>query len=91
MQFTCASGEKHSTIETYSLNVPGVTSDGSLHLVERASTVERTSKTGEQVTEQKVEKANGGDPTSGLRLNMIVNDTVRPAPSGMQETWTTQK
>lgn len=86
-----ASGEKHYTEETYSLNVPGKTPDGSLHLVETVSTVERATPNGEQVTEQKVERANAGDPSSGLHVSMTVNDTVRPGPSGTQETRTTQK
>jgi hypothetical protein len=84
-------GEKRSTLETYSLNVPGLTQDASLHLVERATTVQRTNTTGEQVTEQKLAQANAGDPHSGLRLNVVVNDTVRQGPSGTQETRTTQK
>jgi hypothetical protein len=85
------SGEKRSTVETYSLNVPGLTQDSSLHLVERATTVQRTNTTGEQVTEQKLAQANAGDPHSGLRLNVVVNDTARQGPSGTQETRTTQK
>src|SRR5258708_2936394 len=50
-----ASGVKRDTCETYSGNVPGSVSDGSLHLVERATTVQRTSSTGQQSTEQQVE------------------------------------
>src|SRR6202140_4296579 len=33
-----AFGEKHNTVETYSVDVPGSVGDGSLHLVERAFT-----------------------------------------------------
>src|SRR6185312_5927770 len=52
------SGEKRSTVETYSLDVPGSTRDGGLHLVERATTSQRTSSTGQQTTEQQVERPN---------------------------------
>src|SRR5437660_1146739 len=50
-----ASGERRDTFETYSVNVPGSVSDGRLHLVERATTVQHTSSTGQQSTEQQVE------------------------------------
>jgi hypothetical protein len=63
-----ASGERRATVETYSIDVPGTTRDGSLHLVERATTVERISSTGQQTTETQVEQANPGDPGSGLRV-----------------------
>lgn len=79
---------KSETRETYSVDVPGVTRDGSLHLVERATTVERTSTTGEQVTEKKVEQPNPGDPDAGLRVSLLVNDKMVPAPSREQSTVT---
>jgi hypothetical protein len=85
------SGGKTSSVETYSVNVPGLTQDASLHLVERATIVQRTNMTGEQVTELKLAQANAGDPYSGLRLNVVADDTVRQGPSGTQETRTTQK
>src|ERR1700675_5161529 len=50
-----APGEKRDTIETYSVDVPGSVGDGSLHLVERAITAQRTGSTGQQTTEQQVE------------------------------------
>lgn len=80
------SGEKRETIETYSVDVPGVTRDGSLHLVERTTTARRTSATGEQVTEKKVEQPNPGDPRAGLRVSILVNDEMVPAPPGEQST-----
>ena len=89
--FDDPSGEKRSTVEIYSVNQPGMTPDGKLHLVERATTVQSANTGGEQVTEQKVEKANAGNPNSGLHLNLVMNDTVRQGPSGTQETRTTQK
>ena len=41
-----APGEKRNTVETYSIDVPGSTRDGSLHLVERTTTAQSTSPTG---------------------------------------------
>jgi hypothetical protein len=85
-----ASGEKRNTVETYSVDVPGSARDGSLHLVERATTAQRTSSTGQQTTEQQVEQPNPGDPGSGLRVTTLTTDTVRPGPSGAQATRTIQ-
>jgi hypothetical protein len=85
-----ASGEKHNTVETYSLDVPGTSRDGSMHLVGRATTTQRTSSTGQQTTEQQVEQPNPGDPASGLRVTTLTTDTVRPGPSGAQATRTVQ-
>jgi len=85
-----ASGERRDTFETYSVNVPGSVSDGSLHLVERATTVQRTSSTGQQSTEQQVEQPSPGDPGSSLRVTILTTGTVRPGPSGAQATRTVQ-
>jgi len=85
-----ASGEKRNTVETYSISVPGAVGDGGLHLVERATTSQQTSSTGQQVTEQQVERANAGDPGSGLRVTTVTIDTVRPGASGAQGTRTIQ-
>ena len=84
------SGEKRNTVETYSADVPGSARDGSLHLVERSTTVQRTSATGDQTTQQQVEQGNPGDPGSGLRVTTVSTDTVRPGPSGTRSTRTTQ-
>ena len=85
-----SSGEKRNTVETYSIDLPGSTRDGSLHLVDRATTVQHTSSTGDQTTEQQVEQPNPGDPGSGVRVTTITTDTVRPGPSGAQATRTIQ-
>jgi hypothetical protein len=79
-----SSTEKRETVETYSIDVLGVTRDGKLHLVERATTAQRTSATGEQITEKKLERPNFGNPDSGLHVSVLINDTVRPVPSGEQ-------
>jgi hypothetical protein len=85
-----ASGERRSTVETYSLDVPGSARDNRLHLVERAATAQRTSSTGQQTIEQQLEQPNPGDPGSGLRVTILSTDTVRPGPSGGQATRTIQ-
>jgi hypothetical protein len=79
-----SSTEKRETVETYSIDVPGVARDGKLHLIERATTARRTSATGEQITEKKLEQPTAGDPASGLHVSVVTNDTVRPVPSGEQ-------
>jgi hypothetical protein len=85
-----ASGEKRNTVESYSVDVPGSSRDGSLHLVERATTTQRTTSTGEQITEQQVEQSQPGDPSAGLRITTRTSDTVRPKDSGSQATRTVQ-
>src|SRR6202163_410525 len=86
-----ASGEKRNTVETYSVDIPGSAGDGSLHPVERAITAQRTSSTGQQTTEQQVERPTPGDPGSSLRVTILTTDTVRPGPSGAQATRTVQE
>lgn len=83
-----SSGEKPSVVETYSIDVPGTTRDGSLHLVERKTSTGSSSSTGERVTEQKVEQTNPGDPGSGLRVSVLVDGRMVPGPSGEQSTVT---
>jgi len=83
-----APGEKRNTVETYSVSVTGATLDGNLHLVGRATTNQRTSSTGQQVSEQKVEQSNPGDPGAGLQVTVITTDTMRTDPSGAQSTRT---
>jgi len=82
------SREKRSVVETYSIDVPGTTRDGSLHLVERKTSTESSSSTGERATEQKVEQINPGDPGSGPRLSVLVDGKIVPEPSGEESTVT---
>jgi len=84
------SGEKRNTVETYSLDVPGSTRDGGLHLVERATTSQRTSSTGQQTTEQQVERPNPGDSASHMQVITLTTDTVSPGSSGAKATRTVQ-
>ncbi len=89
-QVESPSGEKRNTVETYSVDVPGTTRDGGLHMVERATTVQQTSTSGVQTTSQQVEQTNPGDPTAGLRVTVISSNTVRPDGSQAAGTQTIQ-
>ncbi len=82
------SGEKRSVVETYSIDVPGTPRDGSLHLVERKTSIESSSSTGERATEEQVEQTNPGDPGAGLRVSVVVDGRMVPGPSGEQSTVT---
>ena len=82
------SGEKRTTRETYSIDVPGTTQDGRLHLVQRARTFSQTNASGGQTTEQTVEQPNPGNPGAGLRVSVLVDDRMVPGPSGEQSTVT---
>jgi len=85
-----ASGQKRKTLETYSVDVPGSARDGSLHLIERTTTTQNTSSTGDQITETQVEQSKPGDPSAGLRITTLTTDTVRPSAPGAQATRTVQ-
>jgi hypothetical protein len=89
-QAESASGEKSSTVESYSTSVPGAAPDGGLHLVERATTVERTGQSGEKTTQRQVEQTNPGDPGAGLRVMVISNSTQQPGGAGTQGAQTVQ-
>ncbi len=85
-----SSGEKRSTVERYSVDVPGSARDGSLHLVERSTTTQRTSSSGQQDTGRQVETPDPGDPSGGLRVTQLTTDSVRAGTSGAQATQTIQ-
>jgi hypothetical protein len=82
------SGEKRSVVETYSIDVPGSSQDGSLHLIERKTSTDSSSSTGERATELKVEQTNPGDPGAGLHVSVLVDGRMVPGPSGDQSTVT---
>jgi hypothetical protein len=82
------SGEKRSVVETYSIDVPGATRDGSLHLVERKTSTESSNSTGERTTKQAVEQTNPGGPGAGLRMSVLVDGKIVPEPSGERSTVT---
>ena len=83
-----ASGEKSNTVETYSVDVPGVAGDGSLHLNQRVTSVQK--KDSASKAEQQVEQPNPGNPSDGLQVSARTKYTVRYAASGTQQTKTIQ-
>jgi hypothetical protein len=83
-----ASGEKRQVVESYSVDLPGTTQDGNLHLVERTTTSQRSSQTGEKIRQKQVEQPNPGDPNSGLRVSVLMDDRMQPVLSGEQATQT---
>ncbi len=83
-----AGGESQKTVETDSVDVPGAPRDGGLHPVERKTTVQHTTSTGKQVTEQRVEKPEPGDPGAGLQTATITIDTASAGVSGKRGTRT---
>jgi hypothetical protein len=66
-------GERHNLVETYSTNVPGATTDGSLHLSQRVTTVRRTHPDGSQSSVQQVQQTNPGAPSAGLQVIQVVS------------------
>lgn len=84
-----APGDSQTTVETFSVDVPGVTRDGQVHLVERATTAQQVSPSG-QTTEKYVETLRPGDPSSGLQVTVVGTGTVRPDANGVVGTQTIQ-
>jgi hypothetical protein len=81
-------GETRNSVENYSIDVPGTTRDGNLHLVERRIATAHSGSTGERTSEEKVEQINPGDPDSGLRVSVLVNGKMVPGQSGEASTVT---
>jgi len=82
-------GEKSNTIDTYSMNVPGLAGDGRLHLNQRVTTVQKKNSDGE-TTEQQVEEPNPGNPNDGRQVRAKTKYIVRYGASGTQQTNTIQ-
>lgn len=78
------SGDKHSTVENYSVDVLGASRDGSLRLVHRIASTENTDSTGQQTVVRQVEEPNPGEPHNGLRVTSVSSVNVRSGPSGAQ-------
>jgi len=76
-----SSGEKRETVEKYSTDFPGVAGDNGLQLVQRETTVQRSS-TGAQSTVRQVERAHPGSLGGEMGLAQQTIDIVRPNVSG---------
>jgi hypothetical protein len=82
-------GEKNNTVETYSTDISGLATDGSLRLNWRVTTVQKKDADG-KTTEQQVEQPNPDNANAGLQVNAKTKYTVRYASSGTQKTKTVQ-
>jgi hypothetical protein len=84
-----AAGEKSSTVDTYSTELPGSAGNGALQLNRRVTTIQKRDSTGEK-TEQQVEELNLGSPSEGLQVKAKTKYVVQYAAAGTQQTKTTQ-
>jgi hypothetical protein len=82
---TQVNGQARETAETYSIDVPGSARDGKLHLVQRATTVQKN-EPGRTTTKQEVEQPDPGDPQAGLGVTTKTTDTLVSGVSGTEET-----
>ena len=82
-----AAGERNSTVEKYSTEIPGVTPDGSLHLNLRVTTVQKRDS-GVETSEKLVEQPNPGDPGAGLQVSAKTESIVQYGASSAQQTQT---
>ena len=83
-------GEKQSIVESYSIDVPGSTRDGNLHVVQRETTKQSAGSDGRQTSVQQIERPNPGDPGAGLRVVSISTEKGRTGPSGTEAARTVQ-
>ncbi len=84
-------GDKKITTETSSVDLPGTGRDGTLHPVERVTTVHLTGLDGTQSTQTQIENPNPGSPTDGMYVIGRTIDIVKPGPAGItRETQTIQ-
>lgn len=84
-----ADGQSQSVVETYSKDVPGSSSDGSMHLVQRV-TASRNSAKGGQTTQQQVEQVNPGNPAGGLQVTVGSTGSEQSAAAGTTATNTVE-
>jgi hypothetical protein len=82
---TEAKGPETKTVETYSLDVPGIARDGNLHMSQRVTSVHKENS-GVGTTEQQVEQPDPGNPSDGLKVTTKMIDIVTSGTSGPQET-----
>jgi hypothetical protein len=70
--------------ETYSIDVPGSSRDGKLHLVERGTTVQ-TNDSGRTTTEQQIKQPDPGDAQAGLGISTKTTNVIVPNAQGSEE------
>jgi hypothetical protein len=74
-------GDSHKSEETYSVDLPGAARDGSLHLIRRVTTTQRSNPDGQQTTKV-AEQPDPGDPGAGLRVTTVTQKNVRLGTAG---------
>lgn len=80
-----ANGAAIETVQSYSIDVPGMTRQSTVHPIQQATTLQEK-QPGRTVTEQLVEQPIPGDPSAGLGVSVQTTDIVVVGSSGTQET-----
>ena len=84
-----AEGDGNTTIDKYSRDVPGSTSDGRMHWTQRITTIQKNYSGGE-TKEQQLEQPNPGNPSDGPQVIAKTRYTVQYTASGSKEEKTAQ-
>ncbi|MEQ1353499.1 MAG: hypothetical protein ABLT11_05740, partial [Candidatus Acidiferrum sp.] len=84
-----AAGDKNTTVDTYSTQLPGSAGDGKLQLNRRLTTVQKKDSTGENA-EQHFEERSLGNPSDGLQVKAKTKYVVQYAAGGSQQTKSVQ-
>jgi len=83
------SGSTQNVVETYSKDIPGASSDGTMHLVQRTTTNRDSSKAGEN-TQQRTEQVNLGNPNAPLQVTVGSTGSEQTAVAGTTGTNTVE-
>ena len=78
-----ATGEKTSTVESYSVFSRGY-SDSSMHLNQRVTSIQKKGSNGE-TTEQQIEEPSSGNPSDGAKVSGRAKYVVKYAAPGTQQ------
>jgi hypothetical protein len=84
-----ATGEKSSTVDSYSTRLPGSAGNEGLQLNRRVTTIQKKDAAGEH-SEEQVEEPNFGTPSDGLQVKTKTKYVVHYAASGSDQSKTTQ-
>jgi hypothetical protein len=81
-------GEKRTTVESYSVASPGY-SDGGMHANQRVTTIRKKDSKGE-IVEQQLEQTNGISPSDGPKVTARTKYVVQYAGPGTQQSKTVE-
>lgn len=84
-----SAGEKNTTVDMYSTQLPGSAGNGTLQLNRRVTTVQKKDSAG-QNAEQHVEERSLGNPSDGLQVRARTKYVVQYAAGGTRQSKTTQ-